>query len=318
MALRQTTESRDPYTAFVPSGSYVDLGPYKDIVFNHDVKSAVSIDLECRLPSTHTTVFGLGVEPGWNARELSMELEFGYLPSIDQIYLVQSVLDIWQGFAQVHKESAGSNQSGQSYRTSVNIGGEESVDLADFGIAKFHVLPPIPLTEMRFTELEKSDVDLFSQRGQRLLAMQCAKIIEELVPQELANFCYVGPLRERPQRIYLSTGETPREVGIAGELGPAVLWSALKAEQLNSDRLSEWCKRMGLAFKIDLAPVEGGYFRVLVTDAHSGLPVNLPDVGFGTSQLLPHPYPRSHSGAGSDSAPGATPRFTCILKCKPT
>ena len=98
---------------------------------------------------------------------------------------------------------------------------------------------------------------------------------------------YIGPLRESPRRMYLSTGETPKEVGVAGELGPAVLWSASQSSQLDTERLSKWCREMGLALKVSLARLPGGFFRIMIEDLYSEVEVSLPDVGVGTSQLLP-------------------------------
>ena len=48
MALRQTIESRDQDTAFVPTGDYVDLGTFEDFVFMRDVKLPVGIDVISR------------------------------------------------------------------------------------------------------------------------------------------------------------------------------------------------------------------------------------------------------------------------------
>ena len=44
---------------------------------------------------------------------------------------------------------------------------------------------------------------------------------------------------------------------------------------------------MGLAAEIELASIYGRYFEVHVIDPHTQEPINLPDVGFGTSQVLP-------------------------------
>ena len=59
------------------------------------------------------------------------------------------------------------------------------------------------------------------------------------------------------------------------------------ARQLDSDKLSVWCSQMGLACRILLSPVGEGFFQVVVIDTHTQVPVNLHDVGVGTSQILP-------------------------------
>lgn len=282
MALRQTVESRDHSTAFVPTGEYVDLGSYEDFVFKRDTKSSVGIDIVSKL-SRHGTFFGIEMRSTQN-QEMSLSLELAYLASIDRIYLKQSTVDFNQGEIQIRKKTMKSKQIGRSYRTSVSLLGDESVDLPNSGRAKFHAVPP---DTHEFNDLEKRRKRFSQREGEKVVATQFAKMVEECVLRELANLRYIGPLRESPRRMYLSTGETPREVGIAGELGPAVLWSASKARQLDSVTLSEWCKRMGLALEIKLAPVRGGFFRILIVDMHTGVAVSLSDVGVGTSQLLP-------------------------------
>ena len=287
MALRQTVNNRDRGTAFVPTGDFVDLGPYEDLVFMHDTKSLVSLEV---VAATHSPYFKLlGIEPpvGTDGAEISVSVEFAYLKSIDRIYLSHSTVSLESGAIEVRKETKGGKQRGRSYRTSVKFAGDRSVNFADSTDAKFHTAPPFRVRDDPFSASRISAKGLSSTKIDEYTATQLANMTEDSVAQELDSLYYVGPLREKPRRMYISTGETPSDVGTAGELGPAVLWSASEAKQFDSGKLSEWCSRMGLAVEIRLAAVQGGYFRVLVIDPHTGLPVNLPDVGFGTSQILP-------------------------------
>ena len=287
MALRQTVENRDQNTAFVPTGTYVDLGRYEDFVFRHDLKSSVAIEFKSNFSQTDATLFGVAMPPTTDQANLSVSLELDYLSSIDRIYLAKSTVDLGQRDVRVHKESMRGRQIGRAYRTSVDFLRDANVNLANSRNAKFHIVPPHRMGEARLTDHQRNTMRLSDYEGRRLVATQFAGLVEELVPQELATFHYIGPLREHPRRMYLSTGETPGDVGIFGELGPPVLWSASVARQLDSDRLSVWCSRMGLACRIVLSPVGEGLFQVVVIDTHTEVPVNLPDVGVGTSQILP-------------------------------
>ena len=287
MALRQTVESRDNNTAFVPTGDYVDLGTFEDFVFKRDIKSSVVIDVASNVSSTHTTFFGMEMQSGEDLQSLAISIELAYLKSLDRIYLAQSTVDLSEGPTHLHKTGMRGKQLGRSYRTSVTFFDQGVANLATSSIAKFHLAPPFQVGAASSTTGQDATRRHSNSQGGKLLGTQLAKMVEESVSHELANIRYIGPLRERPRRMYLSTGETPREVGIAGELGPAVLWSASEAKQLDTDKLSEWCSTMGLALEIKLARLSGGYFRILIVDMHTGVEVNLPDVGVGTSQLLP-------------------------------
>ena len=287
MALRQTVEGRDQNTAFVPTGPYVDLGTFEDFVFKRDKKSSVGVDVIAKLSSAYDTLFGIEMQSGQEQRTLSMSLEVAYMESLDRIYLKHSRVDLDQVDIQVHKSSMGGKRLGRLYRTNVKNGEAEVANLANSSTAKFHVAPPFQIRDVSLIAGEEGNRGPSQLLRRRMFGTQMAKLAEESISQEFAGLRYIGPLREQPRRMYLSTGETPREVGVAGELGPAVLWSTSEAKQFDSKNLSEWCSRMGLALEIKLARVPGGYFRILIVDLHTGVVVNLPDVGVGTSQLLP-------------------------------
>ena len=247
----------------------------------HDVKSRVLFDVKCKVPADPAQKLAfLPFSMALAERQITISIELGYLTSTDRIYLVESTIESDLGVVNIHKATKLGNAIGRSYRTHLTGYGQLSVDLADDRSSKFTSTPPFDITNVRSMTGEKN--------SNRLLGTQFAKEIEDCVLRELSGLCYIGPLRERPQRMYISTGEAPREVGSAGELGPAVLWSASEIRQLNlEERLSDWCARMGLALEIELNTVIGSFFEVHVVDPHTKAHISLPDVGFGTSQILP-------------------------------
>ena len=290
MALRQTVENRDLNTAFVPTGDYVDLGTFEDFAFKHDVQSSVRIEVASRWYSGMDHPEGLIAfpSPGWIY--LSVSLELAKLASIDRIYLKDSKIALGPEWLTFDKKSMSGNQLGQSYRTTVKSllsGSPITETLAGSGVAKFHLVPQVKLPDAtsNFGGAEGQKVSQTFER--RMIVASAARLAGEAASQEFSSLHYIGPLRESPRRMYLSTGETPREVGVAGESGPAVLWSASQSSQLDTEQLSEWCRRMGLALKVSLARLSGGFFRIMIADLHTGVEVSLPDVGVGTSQLLP-------------------------------
>lgn len=280
MALRQTIESRDPSAAFVPTGTYVDLGPYEDFVFMHDIKASVCFDIKCTVPLIGTSLVGLPVTQPSRDTPITISIELAYIRSTDRIYLARSTVKIDSGSLEIRKATKGGKAIGKSYKTTVDGLLEDPISLADSSTAKFSATPPFIMPSPRS----------FSYKGNqnKFFATQMSKQLEDSIVQEFSSLRYIGPLRERPKRMYISTGEAPREVGSAGELGPAVLWSASEIVQLKlEDQLSHWCNRMGLAFEIELLTIYGSYFEVNVVDSHTRAHINLPDVGIGTSQILP-------------------------------
>jgi hypothetical protein len=114
----------------------------------------------------------------------------------------------------------------------------------------------------------------------------------------LDSVLYVGPLREKPKRLYRWSGETPPHVGERGERSiEAVLAGRerrfnFKTRQplqnldvLVADRL----KQVGLIHDFQVEPVADGRkeYEVRVITREGAPSVLLTDVGFGVSQVLP-------------------------------
>lgn len=282
MALRQTIESLDSSAAFVPIGTYVDLGPFQEFVYQRNTRASITFDIDFQVPAGRTPVIGFPINILQTERRISLHVDLKYIRSTDKIYLAEShiVSKNEEAEISVTKSSKGGKALGRSYRTVVKIGQSPEISLSDSSNAKFAGTP--------LFELKSIDSMSRGRNEQRFIATQLLKALEDLVREEFSRIRYIGPLRARPQRIYLATGESPVEVGSSGDLGPAVLWAASEIVGLDlENRLSHWCSRMGLAQEIHLATIYGSYFELHLVDPYTGTHINLPDVGFGTSQILP-------------------------------
>ena len=109
---------------------------------------------------------------------------------------------------------------------------------------------------------------------------------ENHTTQLLRNIVYLGPLRDEPRRSYGWTGVTPATVGNRGEQAVQVL---LADKSTSLDAVSSWLRRLGLAGSISLKQVGKGarIWEPLITLQDGRTQVNLADVGFGVSQVLP-------------------------------
>jgi predicted ATPase len=126
-----------------------------------------------------------------------------------------------------------------------------------------------------------------------------ADFVHELtlaLEQVLQDIYYLGPLREPPQRYYIKSGENPESVGWRGERAVEVILAAQKqwiragSQTLPFEAMiAYWLKKMGLINSFELkqiAPNRRDY-EVLVKNIGTKDQVNLTDVGFGVSQVLP-------------------------------
>lgn len=104
----------------------------------------------------------------------------------------------------------------------------------------------------------------------------------------LAKLYPLRPIRRSPTRWYIHGGFTPSGVGLEGEMLPDLL-------QRDRDLLEEtnvWLKRLDIGYKIIVTPITAtaDLFEVRLQDIqrpHRATTVNLLDVGYGISQLLP-------------------------------
>jgi hypothetical protein len=108
-------------------------------------------------------------------------------------------------------------------------------------------------------------------------------VVETQVSRLLEGISYIGPLRERPSRLYQLSGEAPADVGLRGENAPEIMFR----NPTVSRRASTWLRRLGLGHSIRCERVGDVAFRVLIGRTASAPEVNLVDSGFGISQLLP-------------------------------
>lgn len=132
---------------------------------------------------------------------------------------------------------------------------------------------------------------------------QNADLVSDLaleLERKLQQIHYLGPLRQHPQRSYTWSGEIPEHVGWRGERTVDAILSAGQRQRLmnfgKKKRLKSfeqviayWLKEMQLIkdFKVKQIVEDRREYEVLVRPLGTNKLVNISDVGFGVSQVLP-------------------------------
>ncbi len=128
--------------------------------------------------------------------------------------------------------------------------------------------------------------------------------------QMLKSVCYLGPLRSRGERLYAWTGGEPTNVGFAGEDSIYALLAA-KERQINTgykkhkrpfqELIAEQLQQLGLIDAFEVRQISANRKEYEVKIKSPGAPdwVDLPDVGFGVSQVLPVVVQSFYARAGS-------------------
>ena len=116
--------------------------------------------------------------------------------------------------------------------------------------------------------------------------------------QAFSHLYYVGPLRGYPERSYLWSGEQVEHVGWRGERAVEAILAARqrkigrgyrKVNQPFEKVIARWLETMNLisSFKVRAIAEHRKEYEVLLQTCGSSSEVNLTDVGFGLSQVLP-------------------------------
>ena len=116
------------------------------------------------------------------------------------------------------------------------------------------------------------------------------------------NLKYLGPLRERPQRAYLHSGNPMTEIGDSGEYAAQILWLEKDSKVAYLPSLDEEAREitlmgavndaflnLGMPQPIDVKSEKSIMYQILfqLGASKQNEAVTIADVGFGVSQLLP-------------------------------
>jgi predicted ATPase len=161
-------------------------------------------------------------------------------------------------------------------------------------------MQPIPFDHFLIpTSYRYPGTSFTTQRYIELLASIFGDSLRE-IRRYLRSIEYIGPLRAKPERAYLSTG-TPVEIGNAGENAVPILWlnqnEKVKCKTRIGEEFSErilvksvqdWLQEFGIAYSFHITkPKRVIYQAELESSQGSNTMVTIADVGFGVSQLLP-------------------------------
>lgn len=280
MMLKQTVESPDRKAVFYPGGknTAVQLGSYQEMVFRRDPKKQISFEYKWTLQGRLTIKDPISGQ-SFKGDTLSFETEVGLndsnLPEVRRTkyrVLEKDVLSL-----SVELEGDDKREytvSSESYDFIRNRG--RGWALKDVG---------------RFYGFPDKAVSYY----------QNAEFLQELnLEQELlfTSICYIGPLRTKADRLYTWAGITPESVGFAGENTVAAILAARDRRISLGHRqrtkpleeiVSSNLKKMGLIENFQVKPIseQRQAYEVDVCTKGSKDWVDLPDVGFGISQVLP-------------------------------
>lgn len=295
MMLKQTVESPDRKAVFYPGGknSAVQLGSYQEMVFHRDPENKIAFDYR------------------WSLAE---DLNFKD-PLSDQIFSGDE-LDF---SAEVELSDSTKNLlqvAKFKYRLFNRDTQSLSIDLSRKSDKREYTASAeqYSLVRKKMRAWALKDVVRFYGFPDEVVAYyQNADFVQDLnlAHEKLFNsIFYLGPLRTKAERLYTWSGITPESVGFAGENTVAAILAARDRkislgyrkqvkplEEIIALKLTE----MSLIedFRVNPISEQRQEYEVKVRTKGSKDWVDLPDVGFGISQVLPVLVQCFYAPAGS-------------------
>ena len=284
MMLKQTMESPDRKAVFYPGGknSAVQLGSYKEMVFHRDLKNKITFDYQWGLDEPFK-IKDIVSDKAFSGSELSFSAEVGlndkdqlapklYKLKYDLLEKGHIILSI--GLQRQSDDKAEYKIDTKQYNLKRNMGRAWNY--------------PDPVRFYGFPD----EVVAYHQNAE---FVQNLNLRHE---QFFRSLSYLGPLRTKTERIYSWSGVDPESVGYSGEnTVAAILASQSRKLGLGFKRftrpfeeiIATKLKEMALIedFKVKRISEERQDYEVKLRTRGSGDWVDLPDVGFGISQVLP-------------------------------
>ena len=284
LAFLQTVRSRDIDNPFVADGAYVNLGAFRDFVSRHDVRTEVRLrfGFALRRPLALRTTSDIRAPSPLRriGGTLHVDTSLSHNQQTGPLYADCTSLILVPSGPAVVKSRLG------------RVWSEfESMETLEENLSPSVSLPQIA-SEWKFVDTTSRRVNQRTRRPTlpTLEALQNTQRMVAAVEVEASHIHYVGPLRQEPGRFFLATGETPADVGVHGEntAGILAVFSSTVARRRELIQpLEQWLGRFDMTRNIDVDRVFWSVIRLSFTDNPTGTSVNVSDVGFGVSQVLP-------------------------------
>jgi predicted ATPase len=250
-------------TPLVLNGSYDNLGTYIDVVNGNHPRRRIGIDIEID--------------------EYTVKTEFKYRTQRRQIDLLSFDLSHKQRNVvkfQQRKDAYDISLMGESYEKLFPDSSKRRPRFRNFWPQRVTPLDYLPSLS-RLSEPSTTAI----REAERALARA-----RRVFTEHFDRFDTVSPFRDRPQRTYLYSGETARQVGVSGSNAATMLAAdaSRRGSQKRSliDNISKWFEYTGIAKGLTVESLTPRHFEICLV-SNDGSKHNICDVGFGCSQVLP-------------------------------
>ncbi len=252
-----------------PNGKYVDMGSFKEMVFQGDLNKIIEIKIDYSISRTLNSLIGQ-----WESQKDENTLFIHYLKVI--ILNSKYELEKNQNNNYIFKTKTTHNwdEEGDGTNISMFISKEIFNNFQEIKDVLFH------LNSLNIKELEKQ-FKSESVKGSGL------KIIQDFFYQTNDNLNYLSPFRLSPEPNYRHRGKSKKKIGIndEGYINQIIKWRQTCKEKI--EELNKNMAYLGLAYSIPLIKIREGYSDLGQSDNESDLMTAIRNSGSGVSHFLP-------------------------------
>ena len=277
MLLKQTVESADRKAVLFPGdrNSVLQLGSYGDMVYRRDARKRILFEYQWSLQESMKFKDPIGGK-NYACDMLSFSAKIGSGGDRKMPIVELFEYELGNGTVKVRMKKANSKYS---------------LKMTGYDLKYTQGRPSSHLSLVRFYGFPDEVIACYKNADfVRQLNLQHEQLFDSLF--------YLGPLRTKAERLYNWYGIEWDGVGYSGEYTVPALLAAKsrklsfgkgKRSKLMGDIIADYLQQLGLLneFKIEPVARDRQEYEVKVCARGSKDPVDLPDVGFGISQVLP-------------------------------
>ncbi len=327
LLLKQTVLSRDRTAQIVMRGDHVDLGGYRDFVFRHDIKLPVTIELLINLEKESSQEhypsyfmwggglaykyfrnidFDLSKRPEINAipKRIWISITYSYTrPETTVISEIRYFDEKRKPILIARRKSARHQEDIYDLEFFYSLAGKDiRATIHGLSLRKFAFYRPghgmSEDNSIIFRFFGKSIKKNIPQKKLNYAMvgyiLSISEYISHLLESLAEQIIHLGPIREKPNRMYIDTGEKDEHVEPTGRDAVEMLYALRKkrgqryAEKEIEGRILYWLKKLDLANAFAFKMLrESSAFLFRLRNQSLSLLSSIADHGFGLSQILP-------------------------------
>jgi predicted ATPase len=285
LLLKQTKDATDRATALELNSDLVKLGTIADAIHQHDEKRSISFELTFQLAKTLQLIDASGSKKSIISK--GDELTFSSEIRVRQRAPYSTKIAYRLG------EMTFALESREEKSSAFELRAKSTAEEPAFRFVR---------TQGRAWQLP-GPIKSYAFPDQARTFFQNSGFLADLEAQyegALDNIYYLGPLRTPPKRDYLWARSRPTDVGTSGEKTVDAILSATEAKEFRNvkpkaklrpfqEMIGYWLREMNMIYNFRVEEIADGsnLWKTYVQTRFGASEVQLTDVGFGVSQVLP-------------------------------